>query len=268
VQSFSQRIKAIMPTANFAYCQWKNQGKILRGSLHLPGRSRNTWVVFAHGFTGHRLGPGYLYVRIARELAEIGISSLRFDFSGAGESDGQFQDMTIAAMQSDLLSAIRFIKHKAHPAHIILLGHSLGGCIAALCAKEKGVDGMILLAPVADPLGIARRRKEMIARGHNARGYFENGPHEMGVRFLDGLKDISPSEILANHFKGKLILFQGDADPSISMSESKMYVDAAQKAGIQSSYHIMEKADHNFSTVSAHQALLDMIIKWLKESYK
>jgi dienelactone hydrolase len=256
-----------MPQNSLKFCQWKNAGKLLCGSLHLTPRRKAPWVIFAHGLTGHRIGPGYLYVRLSRALAQAGIASLRFDFAGSGESDGLFHDMTVSTMRSDLLSAIRLIKRRYAPSHIVLLGHSLGGSVAALCSGAPGVDGLIMLAPIADPLAMVRRRKDIENHGPNANGFWENGPHEMGIQFLSDLKDMAPVETAAAQLHGAIIVFQGDADPSVPAGESRKYVDAGGKAGLKAGYRLMKGSDHNFSTVSAHAALCSGICQWVKESY-
>ena len=172
------------------------------------GRSR-PWCVFSHGFTGHHLGPGYLFVRMSRELAAAGISSLRFDYGGCGNSDGMFREMTVATMQADLRSAVDLVrKRRAHPTAMIVIGHSMGGMIAALEAEI--MQGIVLLSPIAEPQGTDQRRKAMIESGPNCRGYYENGPHELSQHFLDALGSIDPARKCAGAFKGKLLLMQGD----------------------------------------------------------
>ena len=147
------------------HAEWKNHGLTLRGSLHVTKTKGAPWFILAHGFTGHRIGPGYLFVRLSRELANAGLSSLRFDFSGAGESDGTFPDMTVATMRSDLISAVKYIKRRFAPKKIVLLGHSLGGMVASLCCAGVKTDGLVLLAPVADPSGLIKRRETVLAAG-------------------------------------------------------------------------------------------------------
>ncbi|MBN2188868.1 MAG: alpha/beta fold hydrolase [Chitinispirillaceae bacterium] len=254
--------------ARFSFVEWRNAGKTLRGSLLVARPKGSPWVVFCHGFTGHRLGPGYLFVQLSRSLGQAGISSLRFDFSGAGESEGRFRDMTVDTMRSDLLSAARLVRERCAPSSLILLGHSLGGMIAALeCASIKP-DGLVLLSPVADAQGLIKRRKTIMKAGPNAGGFFENGPHEMALAFLDGLKSIDPVAAVAGHFKGKLLLFQGNCDESITVVESARYVHESLKAGIETTYHVIRNADHNFSAVSHFKTLCSTSTSWIKERFR
>ena len=143
----------------FRFVEWKRGEWTLRGAMLSAqgnGRSR-PWCVFSHGFTGHHLGPGYLFVRMSRELAAAGISSLRFDYGGCGNSDGMFREMTVATMQADLRSAVDLVRKECNPTAMIVIGHSMGGMIAALEAEI--MQGIVLLSPIAEPQGLMQRRK-------------------------------------------------------------------------------------------------------------
>lgn len=257
-----------MPGKSFEFIEWKNGRTILRGSLHRAPGKNAPFFILCHGFTGHRLGPGYLFVRLSRELAKAGVSSLRFDFAGSGESDGAFHDMTAATMQSDLLSAVRFVKKKFSPQAVVLLGHSLGGMIAALCSVPCKPAGLALLAPVGEPRGLARRRAAVIEAGPNSRGYYENGPHEIAPVFLETIEKLDPVETMTRRFRGKLLLIQGDADASIAVAESGRYVHAARRAGIGTEYYILKNADHNFSTVSHFETVCATLVAWAQEHFR
>jgi alpha-beta hydrolase superfamily lysophospholipase len=254
-----------MPAPCIRSIEWKNSGATIRGSVHCVRPKGGVWCIFCHGFTGHRIGPGYLFVRLSRELQAAGVSSLRFDFRGSGESDGLFKDMTIDTMQSDLVSAVRLVRRQFAPACLLLLGHSLGGMIAALLCGNLKANGLALLAPVGEPQGLVKRRAHIIKAGPNSGGSYENGPHEMSLSFVDGLNGINPPGALAARFRGSLLLLQGDEDPSIAVAESYRYVEAARCAGIETGYYILKGADHNFSTVSHFSEVSRRVTAWAKE---
>lgn len=256
-----------MAGTDFKFVEWDNGAIRLRGALLLAHESKGPWCIFSHGFTGHHIGPGYLFVRLSRELAAAGISSLRFDYAGCGDSEGSFREMTVDTMKSDLFSATRLIRERFSPSRLIYLGHSLGGMVAALCAVEAVVDGIALLSPVAEPAGLTARRKEMIKCGTNAEGFFENGPHEISPAFLDGLQGMDPAKRLAASFKGSLFLAQGDHDVSISVEEGCRYSHAAMAAGIETTECIIEGADHNYTTVRNFAMICSMVTAWAKERF-
>ncbi len=253
---------------DFEFFQWKNdRDQEIRGSLHFSVNRSAPWVVFCHGFTGQRMGPGYLFVKIARTLRDIGFSCLRFDFSGSGESDGLFRDMTVASMERDLDFIIKELQKRYTPSKIILLGHSFGGMIAAMHAGDYTATGLILLSPVGNPEGLIERRKELLDAGANSDGLYENGPHEMSLKFLDGLSGFNPVTMCSSTFKGTILLIQGDQDQSIAVNESIQYKNMAEKAGIDTTYLLIEGADHNFSRVSYVKMVISTVCDWAKEHF-
>ncbi|NLL12644.1 MAG: alpha/beta fold hydrolase [Fibrobacter sp.] len=240
----------------------KNQ--LIRGSLHISGSGiQAPWFIFCHGFTGQRMGPGYLFVKISRALADEGFCSVRFDFRGSGESDGKFPEMNVSTMKNDLMAVISWLKKNHNPSRIFLLGHSFGGMIAALCSKEA--NGVTLLSPVGNPQKLISSQKKIIESGPNSEGYYEHGPHEMDSSFASFLLEINPVETLCKNLKGALLLIQGDSDKSITVEESSVYVTEARKCGIDCEYHVFNGADHNFSRVSDVKLLCRTVNRWAKE---
>lgn len=85
--------------------------------------------------------------------AQTGHALLRFDYSGHGLSDGDFAAGTIGSWLEDALAAISSLT--AGPQ--ILVGSSMGGWLALLCARalaargDSGrVAGLVLIAPAVD----------------------------------------------------------------------------------------------------------------------
>ena len=106
-------------------------------------------VILCHGFTGNRNGG--LEVGIARELEAKGIASIRFDFNGHGESEGDFQQMTIPNEIEDARHVYDWIKADGRFGDIGITGHSQGGVVVAMLAGQLGrkafKGGVVLLAP-------------------------------------------------------------------------------------------------------------------------
>ncbi|WP_376690463.1 alpha/beta hydrolase family protein [Wenzhouxiangella sp. EGI_FJ10409] len=122
-------------------------GMSLTGTLEMPPGDRyRATALFAHCFTCGR------DVRAAREitraLAEAGFAVLRFDFTGLGESEGEFADTTFSSNLDDLEDAARYLSEKLEPPQL-LVGHSLGG--AAVLAVAERLDSVRAVATVAAP---------------------------------------------------------------------------------------------------------------------
>ena len=211
------------------------------------------------------MGPAYLFVKLSRFLESKDISSARFDFYGSGESDGAFHQMNLATMQEDLLDITDYINSHYSPRPLIILGHSLGGLVAALNLERMQPDGMILLAPVADTKKMHTQKAYLINTGLTDQGYIEFGPHELNVNVFDNLENADPLDSMSKHYRGKLLLIQGSADATVPADESKRYIDTAKQSGIESTYHLVNGADHNFSRVSDITALCQYIASWTKE---
>src|SRR5271154_567915 len=135
------------------------RGQQIVGMLHLPeGKGKFPAVLILHGFTGTRIEPHRMFVKLSRALVEHGIASLRFDFRGSGDSAGDFEEMTIRSEVADSLEAIKFLaRHKSiNSRRLALIGFSMGGAVAAhVLAREKHrIKSLVLLAPVAEGEGI------------------------------------------------------------------------------------------------------------------
>ena len=107
-------------------------------------------VVLCHGFGGRKEGP--LFEVIADSLANHGIASIRFDFNGHGESEGDFQQMTVPDDIEDARKVIEYVSDLRYVKSIAIAGHSQGGVVAAMTAGELGsedIAAVALLAPAA-----------------------------------------------------------------------------------------------------------------------
>ena len=100
-------------------------GDMIAGKINMPAGQMRGTAVFAHCFTCSK--DSLAAVRIAQNLSAAGIAVLRFDFTGLGQSDGEFATSGFAGNLDDLEDACLWLGDElAMPE--ILIGHSLGGC--------------------------------------------------------------------------------------------------------------------------------------------
>jgi len=121
-------------------------GQALAGQIHRPAVEPVAWAVFAHCFSCSKESRAARYVSTA--LAEGGIATLRFDFTGLGESEGQFAD-AFASDVDDVVAAADALR-RSHRAPALLVGHSRGGT-AALAAAAR-VPEAVGVATIGAPL--------------------------------------------------------------------------------------------------------------------
>lgn len=93
-----------------------------RVDLPVHGEPR-AWALFAHCFICSKNLRAV--VRFARELNREQAGVLRFDFTGLGESEGDFADTNFTSNVEDLVAAGRYMERE-WGAPEILVGHSLG----------------------------------------------------------------------------------------------------------------------------------------------
>ncbi|MGN0225949.1 MAG: alpha/beta hydrolase [Prevotella sp.] len=124
----------------------------LAAVIQIPEKTEGDipFVLLLHGFMGEK--GGSLETCMANALEKRGIASVRFDFNGHGESEGDFQDMTVLNEIEDVKCVIRYIQNKYDVKRIALSGHSQGGVVASMAAGELGGDtisAVVLMAPAA-----------------------------------------------------------------------------------------------------------------------
>ncbi|MFC1476507.1 alpha/beta hydrolase family protein [Fibrobacterota bacterium] len=254
-----------MKNNTFKFAEWENESKTIRASLYITEGKEAPWIIMCPGFTSNRIGPKYFYTTMARHFTSNGISVVSFDFAGTGESDGLFSDITISSMCSDLISAYHFVKSNYTLSKLLVLGHSLGGTIAALTLKDITIDGLILISPLADTKKHSEQHEYIVTNGLNEEGYYEFGPHEMKIDFLNEFKTCDPVNAISKNFKGKIILLQGDNDDQITPEESFVFLNRAHDCDIDIMYHTVKNGDHRFSNVPSRKFIQQTIVNWIKE---
>ena len=91
-------------------------------------------VIFCHGFSGTKDGP--MFELIADTLQAHGIASIRFDFNGHGESEGEFKDMTVPNEIVDARKVVEYVSDLRYVSSLAIVGHSQGGVVAAMTAGQ------------------------------------------------------------------------------------------------------------------------------------
>ena len=167
-------------------------GQSLSGILSTPAEPPRAYALFAHCFTcGKNLKAAN---HIARALVDAGIAVLRFDFTGLGQSEGDFADTNFSSNVADLIAAARWLESSelARAAPSILIGHSLGGTavLQAAAALPSAVAVATIGSP-ADPLHVRHllsdAEAELRANGEAEVNLGER-PFRMRAQFLDDLE--------------------------------------------------------------------------------
>jgi uncharacterized OsmC-like protein/pimeloyl-ACP methyl ester carboxylesterase len=126
---------------NFA----NTSGRELSGVLERGDGPARAWAVFAHCFTCDK--TSLAATRLSRALADLGVGVLRFDFTGLGESEGEFGKGLSGDIQ-DVVCAARAMTDQGMTPQL-LVGHSFGG--AAVLAAAGELDMIKAVAVIGAP---------------------------------------------------------------------------------------------------------------------
>lgn len=139
-------------TIKVSFPGWK--GNKLDGRLELPSGHLaddiKSYVIICNCFTCTK--ETITTFRISKELAQNGYATLRFDFSGLGDSEGVFSSTSFTSNVHDVVAASNFL-HKNYHAPSLLLGHSLGGTAALVAAMQidKAMTKVRAISTIASP---------------------------------------------------------------------------------------------------------------------
>jgi putative redox protein len=125
-------------------------GHELAARLDMPPGDVRAYALFAHCFTCTK--DIFAARHIAAKLASLGIAVLRFDFTGLGSSEGEFQNTNFSSNVEDLVRAADHLRAH-HQAPAILIGHSLGG--AAVLGAAHRIPEATAVVTIGAPSDVA-----------------------------------------------------------------------------------------------------------------
>ena len=230
-------------------------GAELAASVRRPDGPVRGSVLMTHCFTCSK--DLHTTTRLARAFAEAGWIAFSFDFTGLGESGGEFAESTVSSNVGDLRrAAVTMLQQGIGPC--LLLGHSLGGAAAVLAAASlHTVDAVVCIASPSDVQHV-RHLLPADADRHTERLDISIGgrPFALDPQFLVDLEDHDVIAAAQNLGRPMLVVEAG-ADATVG-SEQTRALAAAGNADLVT----VDGADHLFSDPVHARQLAEIVVDW------
>lgn len=228
---------------------------ILRGFLHLPPHATKI-VVMLHGFTGNKTEHNGHFRNLSRMLEKEGIASLRMDFHGNGESDGEFSDFVFENALDDANRMIKYAKEVEGIKECYLLGFSMGGAMASLVANDS-IDKLVLWSAAGTMKETAHRSLDGWRKLDNDHSY-SNG-FIISRAYVDSIDKYDMYQNCGN-FHNPCLIVQGSEDLSVNPKCAMKYHELIKNSKL----HLIEGAGHGYNAYEEALELYNVTIDFLK----
>jgi putative redox protein len=245
----------------FKKIEFKNTaGQKLAARIDLPVKiDPIAYALFAHCFTCSKNVKAAAY--ISRALTAEGIAVFRFDFTGLGESEGNFADTNFSSNVEDLVAAAEYMT-RDYEGPKILIGHSLGGAaVLQAAAKISSALAVITIAAPADPRHVSLAlgdSKNIIERQGEAKVELAGRTFNIKKQFLDDLESVSMQQTIQK-LQQALLIFHAPTDSVVGIDNAARIFKAAQHP---KSFISLDKADHLLANPKDSQYVGSLIAAW------
>ncbi|MEI4770251.1 alpha/beta fold hydrolase [Psychrobacillus sp. FJAT-51614] len=245
----------------------------LSGALHLPANSdgqKIPLIVLLHGFLGSKVGEHRMFVKAARYFTEKGLGVFRFDFSGCGESDGDYANVMVTKQLNEVQIVLNYLSSikEVDAENIILIGHSLGGAVASItAARDRRIRKLILWSPVGKPYeDITNIMGNEAVETAKLNGRVDYNGFYISHAFLEDLKNHHPLEAICS-YKEEAFIIHAKEDEDVPREHTYSYFKALRERGCNKEVekHFVEQADHTFSSYAFEEELFNKSFEWLEK---
>jgi putative redox protein len=237
-------------------------GQRLSAILDLPADGAPiAYALFAHCFTCSKdVKAAY---HISRTLTRERIGVLRFDFTGLGESGGDFADTSLQSNVADLIAAAEFLSARFE-APRLLIGHSFGGAaVLQAAAAIPSCRAVVTIAAPADPRHVFKTlgpAAETIASRGEAEVTIAGRPFTLRKKFLDDLAGVDPEAAIQNLDRALLVM-HSPVDDVVGIENATRIFQAARHP---KSFVSLDPADHLLSDLADSRYAGAVIAAWAR----
>ncbi|GJM04014.1 MAG: osmotically inducible protein C [marine bacterium B5-7] len=236
-----------------------SQGESLSGLLEIPDVEIKAYALFAHCFTCSK--DIAAASRITRALADKGIAVLRFDFTGLGNSDGDFANTNFSSNINDLVQAANHLK-EYYAAPSMIIGHSLGG--AAVLAAASAIPSLKAVVTIGAPSTghhvehLFSHSKKEIVENDEALVDLAGRQFKIKKQFIEDINKYNDTAHISQLDKALLVL-HSPIDDTVSIDEAAKIYSAAKHP---KSFISLDNADHLLSRREDSEYAASIISSW------
>ena len=235
------------------------RGEALDARLELPPGAPHSCALFAHCFTCSK--DVAAASRISRALAANHIAVLRFDFTGLGNSEGDFANTNFSMNVDDLVAAADSLRESLH-APALLIGHSLGG-LAVISAASRVPEcvGVVTIGAPSEPVHVSHlfaSHLPAIESGGAAEVQLGGRTFTIRRQFVEDLVEHETLEHVRSLNKA-LLIFHSPVDTTVDIENARKIYDAARHP---KSFISLADADHLLSRKDDSEYVAATIAAW------
>lgn len=214
--------------------------------------SSDKWIFLCHGFGGNKDRGNKTR---AQAYNEAGWNTVRLDFRGNGESDGEFIEQDLSSRIKDLEAVIDHFR----PDKSVLFGTSFGGKVIFHTAIQKEVDGVIGKAPVT-----YNRIMDKFRSVINEKGTFEYiDGKPIDERFIEDLGSYSFSDV-EDQLDVPVFISHGAADQTVHIENS---FEALKKLDVDGEFQKLKGSKHSY-TDEGKEKMNSAVKAWLDRTFE
>lgn len=245
------------------YVEYRYGGQIIRGFEHLPANPVADGVpvhLLVPGLGSPLTGPHRMLLEISNALEKRGIASVRFDFIGSGESDGEFSQTSLTSQIQQVITIMKGLASDSrfNISRISVGGFSMGSLVAAIVAgvENSRVNRLVLLSPTFNIHEIARQFRAQIG-DHTELNYSGS------MFYASAIDDILSTNIhdLCNAYTSPVLVISAGQDKLFSTAKESEWVQKIYKGTAK---HLsIQEADHAFQHFTWKQFVIDSTVDFL-----
>ncbi|CTQ51117.1 bifunctional alpha/beta hydrolase/OsmC family protein [Jannaschia donghaensis] len=236
-----------------------HDGSDLSARLDLPDGAPIATALMAHCFTCGKDIPAAR--RIAARLAGMGMAVLRFDFTGLGHSQGEFENTSFSTNVADLVAAAQALDARDMRVDV-LIGHSLGGAAVLRAAHDiPSVKAVATIGAPFDPGHVTHHFEgalDTIARDGVGEVKLGGRKLRIGQGFVDDISGVKLEQSIAT-LKPALLVLHAPRDETVGIdSATRIFLHAKHPK----SFVTLDDADHLITRAEDAEYAADVIAAW------